>query len=230
MTCGGRQPDNMLGLGFEEGFCYLKFGSSFSAPPPQMGIICLHLIPSLWYIYPLYRQSGTPSNEKHDATSKPFDQHWPRRTFQIRLNVPSATLIKQLHSAVNRLLPHTSSQYWNSILRISSRQIIFSTSRCCRVVLVISLSLLGGCGSVLTVFCLLSHYITSDDATRADLKKLPALPTQALKEHPSLAYWWVAAPGEGDRPHNIRRPSQSIYMLKIQNDDDKSICSRVSFK
>ncbi|KAG9331408.1 hypothetical protein JZ751_019298, partial [Albula glossodonta] len=29
---------------------------------------------------------------------------------------------------------------------------------------------------------------TSDDVTRADLKKLPALPTQALKEHPSLAY------------------------------------------
>ncbi|XP_048862141.1 FERM domain-containing protein 4A isoform X3 [Brienomyrus brachyistius] len=29
---------------------------------------------------------------------------------------------------------------------------------------------------------------SSDDVTRADLKKLPALPTQALKEHPSLAY------------------------------------------
>ncbi|XP_072551896.1 FERM domain-containing protein 4A isoform X4 [Salminus brasiliensis] len=29
---------------------------------------------------------------------------------------------------------------------------------------------------------------TSNDATRSDLKKLPALPTQALKEHPSLAY------------------------------------------
>ncbi|XP_076852148.1 FERM domain-containing protein 4A-like isoform X3 [Brachyhypopomus gauderio] len=29
---------------------------------------------------------------------------------------------------------------------------------------------------------------TSNDATRGDLKKLPALPTQALKEHPSLAY------------------------------------------
>ncbi|XP_031421056.1 FERM domain-containing protein 4A-like isoform X2 [Clupea harengus] len=29
---------------------------------------------------------------------------------------------------------------------------------------------------------------TSNDATRCDLKKLPALPTQALKEHPSLAY------------------------------------------
>ncbi|XP_028813848.1 FERM domain-containing protein 4A isoform X8 [Denticeps clupeoides] len=28
----------------------------------------------------------------------------------------------------------------------------------------------------------------SNDNTRADLKKLPALPTQALKEHPSLAY------------------------------------------
>uniref|UniRef100_A0A671YB56 FERM domain containing 4A n=1 Tax=Sparus aurata TaxID=8175 RepID=A0A671YB56_SPAAU len=28
----------------------------------------------------------------------------------------------------------------------------------------------------------------SNDATRSDLKKLPALPTQALKEHPSLAY------------------------------------------
>ncbi|XP_063304281.1 FERM domain-containing protein 4A isoform X4 [Pelobates fuscus] len=29
---------------------------------------------------------------------------------------------------------------------------------------------------------------TSDELTRTDLKKLPALPTQALKEHPSLAY------------------------------------------
>ncbi|XP_041693455.1 FERM domain-containing protein 4A isoform X5 [Coregonus clupeaformis] len=29
---------------------------------------------------------------------------------------------------------------------------------------------------------------TSNDMTRSDLKKLPALPTQALKEHPSLAY------------------------------------------
>ncbi|XP_035257668.1 FERM domain-containing protein 4A isoform X2 [Anguilla anguilla] len=29
---------------------------------------------------------------------------------------------------------------------------------------------------------------TSNEATRADLKKLPALPMQALKEHPSLAY------------------------------------------
>ncbi|XP_036375760.1 FERM domain-containing protein 4A-like [Megalops cyprinoides] len=29
---------------------------------------------------------------------------------------------------------------------------------------------------------------TSNEATRADLKRLPALPTQALKEHPSLAY------------------------------------------
>ncbi|KAG5845795.1 hypothetical protein ANANG_G00142990 [Anguilla anguilla] len=29
---------------------------------------------------------------------------------------------------------------------------------------------------------------TSNEVTRADLKKLPALPTQALKEHPSLAY------------------------------------------
>ncbi|XP_077568864.1 FERM domain-containing protein 4B-like, partial [Stigmatopora nigra] len=29
---------------------------------------------------------------------------------------------------------------------------------------------------------------TSDDATRADLKKLPTLPTKVLKEHPSLAY------------------------------------------
>nr|XP_029524900.1 FERM domain-containing protein 4A-like [Oncorhynchus nerka] len=29
---------------------------------------------------------------------------------------------------------------------------------------------------------------TSNDVTRSDLKKLPALPTQALKEHPSLAY------------------------------------------
>uniref|UniRef100_A0AAY4B2S7 FERM domain-containing protein n=1 Tax=Denticeps clupeoides TaxID=299321 RepID=A0AAY4B2S7_9TELE len=33
----------------------------------------------------------------------------------------------------------------------------------------------------------LASYILNDN-TRADLKKLPALPTQALKEHPSLAY------------------------------------------
>uniref|UniRef100_A0A673HRE7 FERM domain-containing protein 4A-like n=1 Tax=Sinocyclocheilus rhinocerous TaxID=307959 RepID=A0A673HRE7_9TELE len=36
----------------------------------------------------------------------------------------------------------------------------------------------------LSILC----YFYSNDATRADLKKLPALPTQALKEHPSLAY------------------------------------------
>ena len=29
----------------------------------------------------------------------------------------------------------------------------------------------------------------SNEVVRTDLKKLPALPTQALKEHPSLAYW-----------------------------------------
>ena len=29
----------------------------------------------------------------------------------------------------------------------------------------------------------------SDENTRADLKKLPVLPTKVLKEHPSLAYW-----------------------------------------
>uniref|UniRef100_A0A671N7T4 FERM domain-containing protein n=1 Tax=Sinocyclocheilus anshuiensis TaxID=1608454 RepID=A0A671N7T4_9TELE len=34
----------------------------------------------------------------------------------------------------------------------------------------------------LSILC----YFYSNDATRADLKKLPALPTQALKEHPSL--------------------------------------------
>ncbi|KTF90232.1 hypothetical protein cypCar_00018293 [Cyprinus carpio] len=33
---------------------------------------------------------------------------------------------------------------------------------------------------------------TSNDATRSDLKKLPALPTQALKEHPSLAYCYMS--------------------------------------
>lgn len=30
---------------------------------------------------------------------------------------------------------------------------------------------------------------SSNEVVRTDLKKLPALPTQALKEHPSLAYW-----------------------------------------
>lgn len=30
---------------------------------------------------------------------------------------------------------------------------------------------------------------SSNEVVRSDLKKLPALPTQALKEHPSLAYW-----------------------------------------
>uniref|UniRef100_A0A3P8V1T9 FERM domain containing 4A n=1 Tax=Cynoglossus semilaevis TaxID=244447 RepID=A0A3P8V1T9_CYNSE len=33
-----------------------------------------------------------------------------------------------------------------------------------------------------------SFFNFSNDATRSDLKKLPALPTQALKDHPSLAY------------------------------------------
>ncbi|KAM8830432.1 FERM domain-containing protein 4B isoform 2-T3 [Synchiropus picturatus] len=33
----------------------------------------------------------------------------------------------------------------------------------------------------------------SDESTRADLKKLPTLPTKVLKEHPSLAYWCVFA-------------------------------------
>lgn len=36
------------------------------------------------------------------------------------------------------------------------------------------------------IFCL------SDENTRADLKKLPTLPTKVLKEHPSLAYWYVS--------------------------------------
>lgn len=36
------------------------------------------------------------------------------------------------------------------------------------------------------LFCL------SDENTRADLKKLPTLPTKVLKEHPSLAYWYVS--------------------------------------
>lgn len=33
--------------------------------------------------------------------------------------------------------------------------------------------------------------VFSDENTRADLKKLPTLPTKVLKEHPSLAYWYV---------------------------------------
>lgn len=36
------------------------------------------------------------------------------------------------------------------------------------------------------IFCL------SDENTRADMKKLPTLPTKVLKEHPSLAYWYVS--------------------------------------
>lgn len=31
----------------------------------------------------------------------------------------------------------------------------------------------------------------SDENTRAELKKLPTLPTKVLKEHPSLAYWYA---------------------------------------
>lgn len=31
----------------------------------------------------------------------------------------------------------------------------------------------------------------SDENARADMKKLPTLPTKVLKEHPSLAYWCV---------------------------------------
>uniref|UniRef100_A0A3P8WQI4 FERM domain containing 4B n=1 Tax=Cynoglossus semilaevis TaxID=244447 RepID=A0A3P8WQI4_CYNSE len=34
-------------------------------------------------------------------------------------------------------------------------------------------------------------FFLSDENTRAELKKLPALPTKVLKEHPSLAYWYV---------------------------------------
>lgn len=31
----------------------------------------------------------------------------------------------------------------------------------------------------------------SDENARADMKKLPTLPTKVLKEHPSLAYWYA---------------------------------------
>lgn len=50
----------------------------------------------------------------------------------------------------------------------------------------------------------------SNDATRSDLKKLPALPTQALKEHPSLAYWWVSYPDH----HNI---AQALVFPHLDN-------------
>lgn len=40
----------------------------------------------------------------------------------------------------------------------------------------------------LNIFCL---FCFSDENTRADLKKLPTLPTKVLKEHPSLAYWYA---------------------------------------
>lgn len=42
--------------------------------------------------------------------------------------------------------------------------------------------------TVLTTFWL---FCLSDENTRTDLKKLPTLPTKVLKEHPSLAYWYV---------------------------------------
>uniref|UniRef100_A0AAR2J4U8 FERM domain-containing protein n=1 Tax=Pygocentrus nattereri TaxID=42514 RepID=A0AAR2J4U8_PYGNA len=45
------------------------------------------------------------------------------------------------------------------------------------------------------VFKLAAHALqvrtTDDDNTRTDLKKLPTLPTKVLKEHPSLAYWYL---------------------------------------
>lgn len=31
----------------------------------------------------------------------------------------------------------------------------------------------------------------SDEAAKADLRKLPVLPTRTLKERPSISFWWV---------------------------------------
>lgn len=36
-----------------------------------------------------------------------------------------------------------------------------------------------------------THSCFSDENARADMKKLPTLPTKVLKEHPSLAYWYA---------------------------------------
>lgn len=44
---------------------------------------------------------------------------------------------------------------------------------------------------VMTVLTTAWIVCLSDENTRADLKKLPTLPTKVLKEHPSLAYWYV---------------------------------------
>ncbi|CAH7295103.1 Frmd4a [Phodopus roborovskii] len=43
-------------------------------------------------------------------------------------------------------------------------------------------------GPVVLYFCEAKGDFSSNEVVRSDLKKLPALPTQALKEHPSLAY------------------------------------------
>lgn len=45
---------------------------------------------------------------------------------------------------------------------------------------------------VITVLTTAWIFCLSDENTRADLKKLPTLPTKVLKEHPSLAYWYVS--------------------------------------
>lgn len=43
----------------------------------------------------------------------------------------------------------------------------------------------------ITVITSIFLFCCSDETTRADLKKLPTLPTKVLKEHPSLAYWYA---------------------------------------
>lgn len=55
----------------------------------------------------------------------------------------------------------------------------------------------------------------SNDATRSDLKKLPALPTQALKEHPSLAYWWETSQLSRKTATTLHKLSLSCFPLLL---------------
>lgn len=55
----------------------------------------------------------------------------------------------------------------------------------------------------------------SNDATRSDLKKLPALPTQALKDHPSLAYWWEITQLSIKLPQHCKRLPLLVFPLLI---------------
>lgn len=44
--------------------------------------------------------------------------------------------------------------------------------------------------SFISVCCITNcFYIFSEESVRAELKKLPLVPTSALREHPSISYW-----------------------------------------